>query len=1210
VALGIALLGVVIAALSAAPVAAQDSYTGVDVVFVVDQSGSMGGEKFGGEEGSVGTDPNGLRFLGSQQLIERLGGYRANYYHDSPVTFQVAVLYFGRSVAQIVPPTTISANSAQEWAPISLQLQPKLQVSAFYKSLGTTDHIGALAEAKRTLDAMKQSWPTGEKHFPVIFLITDGESYINCATDPKSPYCIGGQFQYSKYSEDLKAYRWKELPEPPYQLYMAFVNVDDNTWNKKEQYYKELTNNKVDRLDTDTMWAFFEKTLGDITVNNPDLPPVVPGKVTEIAETEDTVKVPPYLQEISFIIHKPKPEDRVSFTQNGQPVENVYAIQVDGGDQYIERITILKPAPGYITIKRPVTTGKLRIFMVQFGAEFKCVIPSVAQHVPTCLRCEILDKDNKPFPPYSSGQFGLRVEAEVTAAGYSQKLTLVTQGQSIWQTDLVLPEPGQHTYVVTAKTQDIEGQEIVPFSAPSYGMGQFTATAAEPRLVGAEGATALQPVDLHIEFADAMGSALSAAGCGNQYTAMIATFQPASGDAISVQLAEENGAYAGSFTPWSAGDYRVSVRAEVKDPTTGSASAAFDKEVGALTVRAPQVIWDGQGDTWPQYQPGMIGFYLADQSGQPLTIDPTANLQAGAQIRDAGGGAELVNLVDQGQGRWEGVWIPRNIGKYTVVVTLNVSGPNAPQAKLISSLTVHSFTVKPLTPRVADPTGITALQTTPLKIVFADANGQVVPVDSGASQYVRTKAIVSPEGISGEETEIPLAHDGDGYAGTFVPLRAQRYRVRLQGVVHDPASGASSMPIDQDIGALDVLPPKVIWDGSRDAWPQYEASRVAFHLADQSGSALQVEGATNLRADVQLRGPVGAAAAPVNQLATGTWEGQAVPDESGLHELRVSISHKAADGSDIVLINDLVLHQFNVEAVTLVRMVVEDPESEGSRAWRDLFWRVRPLDVQVALVDKQGNPVDPTKILKDPSAMPVEVSLVPPEGGAGEPLALVHGATGRFTATFSDYDEKKWYAHRDLGYYEIRMAPKAELKDTYTYGTEELVSSRAHLTRHPFWWVLPAIAALVAIALLILLGRSTYLHLWPAIGTVRVGNKWSYHLRDAGKHTITLDKRHGVPPAVRQIKVQQKLLSGPLAKAPRIILSVQHPNGVWVPRNVSVPNPYNTVVGNTCVTWSAGSEKPPTGVAPDLWAYVFGILGVGALAALIMVIVAIVSSLG
>lgn len=76
------------------PTVAQDSpFTGIDVLFLVDQSGSMGGREFG-EESREGTDPNGLRFEAAQFAMDWLGEL-ANVEVSASGAIRMGVIYFG-----------------------------------------------------------------------------------------------------------------------------------------------------------------------------------------------------------------------------------------------------------------------------------------------------------------------------------------------------------------------------------------------------------------------------------------------------------------------------------------------------------------------------------------------------------------------------------------------------------------------------------------------------------------------------------------------------------------------------------------------------------------------------------------------------------------------------------------------------------------------------------------------------------------------------------------------------------------------------------------------------------------------------------------------------------------------------------------------------------------------------------------------------------
>jgi hypothetical protein len=131
---------------------------------------------------------------------------------------------------------------------------------------------------------------------------------------------------------------------------------------------------------------------------------------------------------------------------------------------------------------------------------------------------------------------------------------------------------------------------------------------------------------------------------------------------------------------------------------------------------------------------------------------------------------------------------------------------------------------------------------------------------------------------------------------------------------------------------------------------------------------------------------------------------------------------------------------------------------------------------------------------------------------------------GRYLASFDDYQPFAWYAHRDLGWYEVHLQPVSDLKDTYIYEEMDGVTARVHLTRHRLWWILPAAVGALLAVLLVFATRQTYLHLWSIEGTLAIegaGPLWTRRLRDYGKHTLAFTSRDGLPAVIRKVVAHQ-----------------------------------------------------------------------------------------
>ncbi len=976
-----------------------ESYTGVDIVFLVDQSGSMGGSSKVSEDDV--SDPEGLRFSGLQEMIERLASYRLNYFHDSDVQFQVAVVYFGSSKTEtIVDSTIIDPDTPDQFQSLSKRLCDKVAPGSFKGHLGNTDHWGALKKAKSILEQMQRSWRRGERHLQAVMVITDGDSYLDCQLGETKTYCNEkDEFQVELYQRDLEEYMQSNLPYPPYHFFLAAIDDKNEYWSEADvrEYWETLTHNNAEKVDATTMWEFFEEILADLTVNQPGLADkkTTEGQMVKIPDAEDRVAVPPYLQKVEFIIHKPEPKARVKIYRDGQLLEESLTakkVEVQGKENYIETITWYEPIPGYVTIERPATTKLLRIFMVQVAADVNCDrLSSVPQFIPVCLRCE-LKSGGKPLPPYNEPRYQLIVKAEIKSTGTISRELNMTH------------------------------------------MGQGTYTACD----------------------------------------------------LPVQL----------------GDYTISIAASTQKP-------------------------DGE--------PFEV-FRVPPKGADSFKVEPTT-------------------------------------------VHLNVEG-------------------KP-----------TALISVPLSIKFVDPDDVEMPIPSEAATFVKMNLVLTREG---QETSLPLSFDPAGYRyrGSFTPDHLGTYLARVQGQVENPTTKLRFTAFDEEVSKLEVLPPKLVWDGFSSPWPQYSPTTVAFHLTDQDDQPLsgRVDPSWHLEAEARIQGEGQEEALVLSPEEQGRWKGKFTPENAGNYELLVSVRATSLAGETITLMENQKVIPFTIRQTILVRTVVLRPLAETSYAWRDIFWQPVPLEIDVGVVDKAGAPLPPGEVQQNAADIPFNVELISPTGQSYGPLNLVPGdAPGRYVAHFSDYEPFVWYAHRNLGWYELHVQPVARLKEMYIYQQPEGVSSRIHLGRHPNWWILPLISGVLLVFLIAYALYQTYLHLWSAEGTVTIesgGPLWIRPLRGYSKHKVTFTGRDGLPGNIRKVVVSQ----------PRgqqvVLVDVHLKKGVKMPLGRMFDRARKSLGGGVFVSYERGAGAAVPKISLSLGVLAYSLLALFSLAGLGVTLFAIVVSLG
>ncbi len=684
---------------------------GVDIVFVIDQSGSMGGEAFGSSEHPVANDPNNLRFSGLQELVDRLGGYRLNYFQDSDVQFQIAVVYFGSTQTVVIPPTIIDPNSTDEWEPLLQKLKADLSADSFQTNLGNTDHLAALKEAKRLLDTMKGNWVEGEHH-QVLFILTDGEWYMGCP-QPSSPtadgqsqaqpasvpaYCVNGEFRRDIYPGLMDKWIKEEILPNDYQVFAGGIN--DRTkewWSAVRSYWDAWTRNQAELLSANTMWSFFEKSLADLTVNDPALEKTTKGKVVEIPITVDRIDVNPYLKEMTLIIHKPRPDLRVKLTQDGRSLEDLPTVLVQDKDQFIERITIRNPQPGFITIERPLSEEPVRIFTMSLDADVNCEpISTAPQFIPIRLRCSIQGRSGA-IPPYQDPKYQLQVEARIRSEGGEQRQVLNSSVPGEYESYFLPVQTGEYEMNLLGSTQTPNGTPFQFFGWPADGLpARFSVTPTQARLQPNSAATALLPTGISVGLVDPSGTSLAvppdSAGFVNMQLQVNGENQNG-----SVVLKPGLNGYEGSTVLAEPGVYKTHLLAEVQNPTTGETFTAFNEPLGDLNVLPPKVTWQGFANPWPQYRSGAVDFVLADQNGAPISqhIDPSWQLGAEATVSGAGG-SEAVALTAREAGHWQGEFTPQVAGDNVVNVTVWAQKAAGDRVVLLEKEPVFPFTVRPM----------------------------------------------------------------------------------------------------------------------------------------------------------------------------------------------------------------------------------------------------------------------------------------------------------------------------------------------------------------------------------------------------------------------------------------------------------------------------------------------------------------------------------
>ena len=166
----------------------SNQYDGVDILFVVDQSGSMGGIRYNGDPiWGQGNDEQDLRFFGPDYALRWLSRFHSTVVNNPPA-IRYGLLTFGDSRRFLLDWVDLD-TSDPDWENLTQpQLRDDISSDRFGNvNLGYTDFIGAMRESRQIFEDAPPT-PPDQLHLTVVVLLTDGAPCVPTADDP-FPVC-------------------------------------------------------------------------------------------------------------------------------------------------------------------------------------------------------------------------------------------------------------------------------------------------------------------------------------------------------------------------------------------------------------------------------------------------------------------------------------------------------------------------------------------------------------------------------------------------------------------------------------------------------------------------------------------------------------------------------------------------------------------------------------------------------------------------------------------------------------------------------------------------------------------------------------------------------------------------------------------------------------------------------------------------------------
>ncbi len=570
--------------------AAQDPdvYSGIDVIFLVDQSGSMSGLC----NGCPFNDRLDLRFYSLSYAMKWMG---ENYIgvDTNKIPFRVAIINFGSTVEPWDFDTSDDHQYWQEIAPVSQSewdtLYKKIEsdiemMTKKYKgkSLGNTDFKPAFEQAKMFFSEEYLPVPEGENHRQVIVVLTDGRP--NPAIQPDG-------FTLSRYMNDLLQYTEAGFPEPAYRIYVVGLPDQlDPHWSIMRPAWEMITNDPCPGANS--ICADLRKDRASLVASDQEVGNRFLNLMLDLTNIKEIVIppgrniLPPYLKTAIFTLFKDDNIEHLILTNpNGVQVsDSDLNVQITGQNGPIEVVRINSPLPGeWLVVTQPANENVI-ITKREIYAQSRLDSPlsTQIQYLPVNIRYALLDEIGDPLPNYGN-EYPLIVEAEIQAG--SQKWPLIlkdVQSGSVYEGNFTPVEAGEYKLVVHAWTKDIIGQLVEVYKGT---IGSFIVSKAV--LAPANLPTSwpqYQPRDLIFELRNEEGYPISTATAASEIKIVAEIFMDGNVDGEPFSLiSQDDGTYKGSYAPQQQGEHTLHVLGTIRD-NSGNTHVIIDSDVGTFVV--------------------------------------------------------------------------------------------------------------------------------------------------------------------------------------------------------------------------------------------------------------------------------------------------------------------------------------------------------------------------------------------------------------------------------------------------------------------------------------------------------------------------------------------------------------------------------------------------------------------------------------------------
>ncbi|MFH1058733.1 MAG: vWA domain-containing protein, partial [Pseudomonadota bacterium] len=417
---------------------------GLDVVLLIDQSGSMGGSK--SHPGQ--SDPHAKRISAVELVAHLLSAATESHYlaYGARVSHQVGVVEFGTNARVALPGAVVEFDPQLSQSARDVQLNHILS-SVRANELGNTNHLHAFELAEGLLQQMRQKNLPGPRR-QLVLMVTDGQSYLDGVN-------------IHSYQVKMQQYLRKHFLNRGIAIEVVGLDAAELYWikNKTGEYWQQTTDGHARRIENPD--DFYE-ALKTIVLQYVTLA----GKLVSVEENYDC---PPYLSHFIVIVDKIMPGADIAIHDPGGQVVDLMALPHTRRNNY-SRYTIARPMPGMWRFNQPQGAGSCRVEVQQFYTRVMFVEPQapLGLQQATPIRFQVSSLQGTPFQ--EDPRFPVTMSVGVTSPGGKDLGAIPAKhdgkGGVVTTQPLVPTEYGDYRVRLEGVTRSVGGKIVEVFTSP------------------------------------------------------------------------------------------------------------------------------------------------------------------------------------------------------------------------------------------------------------------------------------------------------------------------------------------------------------------------------------------------------------------------------------------------------------------------------------------------------------------------------------------------------------------------------------------------------------------------------------------------------------------------------------------------------------------------------------------------------------------------